>query len=178
MTARPSPVDLQDMLLHLLEIADSDEQLSPLGDALRAYFSGAGSLDKCLGLVGKPGKRRISTRFRKHERDRHLRAAWALCVGESDWARSCNLTDEIRRFASIIWPRWRELREPPADSSQLRAHLFWAFKQGLLVPETAPGIHAITKRTAAIRFAGDVENGECENPNGEDYGPINQTHHL
>ena len=66
---------------------------------------------------------------------------WCFLGGEYLFA-ALALVPEIRKFGTIIWPRWRHLDAPPPQASALRAALFAAFKNGP-PPASATGLHAV-----------------------------------
>lgn len=123
----------------IAQLAADIEATRPLPGSPAAVFSAAvqrwlaegGSLDEHLGLVSEgPGRESAVTLYRRATRDRHLRQAHALCAGATPWGRSVSLAAEVRRFESVLWPRWNSLIEPPAGCSELRRHLFFARKAG------------------------------------------------
>ena len=127
MTTTAAPIE------HLLSAAAAASAGLPLPPAAAtwivesasAYLAGGAALDVALGLAGGPGHRKPRTLWRLSERNRHLIEAHALFDG-SPWSRSVSLAAEIRRFEAIIYPRWRQLAEPPAGASALRSCLFHA----------------------------------------------------
>lgn len=136
-----------EVLLQAIDAMEAGDPLPPaaaahLSTALRGYLDGRGPLDACLGMRPRPGERSQATRYRQWKRDRALRSAWALCEGETPWAKSNNLAAEVSRYESIIWPRHRTMEAPPAGTSQLRTHLFEAFRAGA-IPTTARQLHEI-----------------------------------
>jgi len=80
-----------------------------------------------LGLSGCEGQA-----VRLARRNFYLLQALRLIQGDSRRARLMGLQKEITRFLSIIWPQWRELSEPPAETSELRSCLFFARRAGVL----------------------------------------------
>lgn len=102
--------------------------------ALDAWLDGrAATLDAALGLTATgPGKERALTRWRRARRNQHLRAALALVDGGYSWQRCLALAKEISRFESDLWPRWRDLPDPPDGASALRQALFHARREGAL----------------------------------------------
>jgi hypothetical protein len=136
-----------DTLGHLLELAT----LAPgdplpfavalwLREAAERHIETGESLEHLLGLRG--GSRTAAYRLRKLRRDYHLRQAWSALDG-SPWQRSVRLSEELIRFQSILWPRWRELQAPPEGCSQLRSALWRALKTRMLIPSTARHLHEI-----------------------------------
>ncbi|MFB1487413.1 MULTISPECIES: hypothetical protein [unclassified Thiocapsa] len=102
-------------------------------DAIERWLSAdAATLDEALGLTGAPGRETARTLHRRALRDRHLVAAHGIIGAASPWRGCLALADEIARFESVIWPRWRDLPEPPPGASLLRAELFAARQFGTL----------------------------------------------
>ena len=102
---------------------------------IEEFLSRQGPLDECLNLTGGPGMRKALTVYLIHRRDYHLRQAWLTLAASSPWKRSVALAGEIKRFEARVWPRWRDLSEPPPGSSDLRTHLFHAFRAQLDIPK-------------------------------------------
>jgi hypothetical protein len=101
---------------------------------------GALPLERCLRLPTTP------KRLQKARRDYWLRIAWDGIEASTDWARSVELARRVQEFRTLgIWQRWREHSEPPGGASELRAALFYAFKAGAKVPETAQGLDSILR---------------------------------
>lgn len=111
-------------------------------DGVRRWISEGGSLDAALGLCGEVGIETARTRYLRAQRDYHLRQAHGLVSGDSAWSRSVVLAEEVSRFLSLVWPRWRDLSEPPEGCSDLRRHLFLAHRSGSL-PESPRQLHVI-----------------------------------
>lgn len=131
---------------HLLSLARLAERYAEpalvewLAEGLDQHLYRGVRLDKALGLAGGQGRRTARRRFLERERNRALRAAWALCDGETDWDRSRELARQIRRFEALVWPHWQVLADPPSDASHLRQHLHRAFQCGL-VPSSDSHVH-------------------------------------
>lgn len=89
----------------------------------------APDLDAAFGLEGAQGIRSGRWRMWKSEQYRHLRRASELLADEPG-SPSAALARQVGKFESDIWPRWRDLVEPPAGSSELRRELFAARKLG------------------------------------------------
>lgn len=108
---------------------------------------GAISLERCLGV-----SRRAKNDAAKGARNYWLVVAHRHCNGETPWAKSITLADELARFQSAIWPAWRELAEVPTGSSDLRKALFYAMRAaekivtdsgGIKMPCSERGLHGI-----------------------------------
>ncbi len=125
-------------LLKLQEAA-RDGAVSPevaawFSQGIEDYLSRQGPLDECLNLTGKVGQRKALTIYLAHTRNYHLKQAWELLEADSPWQRSVCLAEEVLRFETRIWTRWSDLPEPPIGSSELRSHLFHAFRTGIDIP--------------------------------------------
>lgn len=139
----------QDHLRHLVTALETGTPPDPAvadwaatGLRLHLEFQGWEPLDSCLGL------REPSARLRKARRDSHLRHAWdavALGADVTPWARSRRLAKAIRRFQDGDWPRWRDRDAPPPEASDVKAHLFAAFKIGT-PPQSAAQLHDICRQ--------------------------------
>jgi len=111
---------------------------SAVGDWLEGR---ARSLDVALGVGGQAGFEHARNRYRRAQRDRHLRAAHALAEGTGTWSRCVALAEAVERFESRIWQRWRDLAEPPQGCATINAHLFHARRlNGRPLPSTAEGL--------------------------------------
>lgn len=125
----------------LFAIADKlrcDAQGIELGEwlcaALEMHLRESIPLDRALGLSGRLGR---SPAFRYHYccRRSHLLNALSHCDGDY-----ILLAAEAERFEKRVWPMYRDKSSPPADWSPLRASLHAAFRVGIGVPTTAPGL--------------------------------------
>ena len=98
--------------------------------ALDKWLHHGFALEDSLGLASPgPGQRTARTRYALQLRDHHLILAFAEIDQDLGPCPRCErLAAEITRFMAIIWPRWRDLAEPPDDTSNLRRHLFMAAK--------------------------------------------------
>ncbi len=135
-----------DRLLEVMEAARCGGSIPAqaaewLVDGLEAYLGGE-PLDRSLGLGGFQSQPHASTQFRKLLRNHHLKKAYAMCDGASPPERAENLRLEIFRFETRIWKRWESLSAPPDGASQLRTHLWHAFKAGR-VPSSARQLERI-----------------------------------
>lgn len=89
-------------------------------------------------LAGKDPRPRLgipkvdNKRLRQARRDYWLRQAYALIQAEAPRPRCEALQAQANRFESAVWPRWRELDEPPEGASRLHACLFRACKEGAI----------------------------------------------
>jgi len=130
-----NPVD------HLVEIhealqagAVSPEAAAWFSRGVERYLLRAGTLDECLQLNGGPGIRKALTDYLKNKRDYHLRKAWEALDTPGPWTRSVELSKAVKRFKGTAWPRLCAVDELPESASDLRRHLWAAFKTGLPVP--------------------------------------------
>ncbi len=131
--------------LGLMKIIESLPEGAPktwFHEGVKSWLAGACSLEQGLGLAGGRGKRCARTLYHHHLRDEALRRAHAMMPGASPWRRTLALVPEIRKFGTIIWPRWRHLDAPPPEASALRRALFAAFQNGE-PPNSATGLHYI-----------------------------------
>lgn len=117
---------------------------------IEAHLSGGLPLDKALGLNGAQGIEVPRRRWRRACRNRHLCRALAACEGATPWLQAVALAAEVRRFETVLWPRWRALEQPPPTASTLRTHLFKAFRTGIPIPTTARQLHDIARRAGAV----------------------------
>ena len=130
--------------LTLVEIIGSLPEGAPktwLSEGVKSWLAGA-RLEQALGLEGGQGRRTARSKYRRHLRDEALRCAHAMMPGASPWRRTLALVPEVRKFAAILWPRWRALDAPPLEASALRKALFAAFQNGE-PPASATGLHGI-----------------------------------
>jgi hypothetical protein len=119
-----------------------DDVQSHLKAGLRLYLETGGTLplERCLRLPTTPKG------LCKAQRDYWLRRAWESLDAPSGWSRSVSLAEEIKRFESRIWGRWREYDTPPEkNTSELSKTLFHAFRVGIDIPRTAVGIDKIVR---------------------------------
>ena len=87
---------------------------------------------------------------RRRARDEFLREAHGLMSG-TPWGKCVALEAEIRKFETLVWPRWRR-ETPPEGCSALRRHLFEARRLGPL-PSTARHLwNIVMKRSGACDF--------------------------
>ncbi|MDO9371272.1 MAG: hypothetical protein Q7U07_01585 [Gammaproteobacteria bacterium] len=118
-------------------------ELERLSKGFTAHLGarGAVSLERCLGLSETPAQ------MARDERDMHLIAAWRLVDGETPWKKSLALAVDLEAFQCRIWRLWRHEQTPPAGSSELRRHLFFAVRAAdcakISVPKTARHLHNI-----------------------------------
>lgn len=133
------PVDtLQQARLRLAQLPDPSCQA--VAEAIGRYLAGsAPTLDQALGLGGSCADRA------KAARDYWLREAWQALDGPLGFARSRKLADELGRFESCVWPRWRDLEATPEGASRLRVALWHAFRcaRAYHIPRTAQGLDNI-----------------------------------
>lgn len=119
------------------------ESVAWLAEGLTKYHQAACSLEEALGLKSESGQYRASTRLLLLERNQQLRRAWLAQQSMTPWQRSQELAKSIRRFQSGKWRRWRELDAPPRDCGEKLRGLFYAFKTGRPIPQTARQLHRI-----------------------------------
>ena len=110
--------------------------------AVAAWLESDVTLEHSLGLAGATGRDSARTLYRRRQRDRFLRAAFAEIQGPSPWQRCLKLAQEIATFSSHLWPVWRQNQTPPPGASRLRSCLFHAAKSWEL-PSTARRLHDI-----------------------------------
>lgn len=116
-----------------------------LATAVHAYISGTvRTMDEALDLVGSRGIGSARARFHLRRRGEYLGAALRLLPAASDYARCKILKREIDTFEACVWPRWRDLEEPPETASDVRVLLFKARRIGPL-PATAAGLRKATR---------------------------------
>jgi hypothetical protein len=124
-----------DTLHHLAELAAAERpgDLSP--DCWRWLKGG------CSGFLdGQPLERALRLNgafaqgaragYRLERRNRHLRRAADLLDATRPGERARKLGDAIAKFETRVWPRWRTLDTPPAESSPLYAEIFQAMRAG------------------------------------------------
>ena len=123
-------------LLTLQRLAESsgDADLAAwLGDGLDSYLFGDLPLEQALNLHADGRGRRPARRlFLEQRRNAALFDAWQCCRCEGDtlWARTGRLVEEIRDFRRKFWWNWRRQKAPPNNASALRESLFWAHVYG------------------------------------------------
>lgn len=104
---------------------------------LDRYFDNSElKFDDALGLTRGPGVRKYKTVFLYLQRDNYLQEAYKLCDGLNPWRRCLALSDEVKRFRQMLWPRLRNINELPTGFSKLRIALYNAFRTGLKIPES------------------------------------------
>lgn len=116
--------------LHILSLAASGDPVaerlavSILLQANRKFFRDGCtlSLQRCCGLPEARGK------LLRPSRDFWLRVAYTHCQGKNTYRRGIVWKEEINRFKSIFWPKWKTLQAPPEGTSELRQALFKAAK--------------------------------------------------
>ena len=96
----------------LLKLADCDHLPADcrqwLRDGIGRFIDGAESLDDCLSI------RCESAQIFEIRRDGHIRNAAKHLDATSPWQRAVMLSQEVKRFESIIGPRWKLKPDPPA----------------------------------------------------------------
>lgn len=143
-----NPIDRLVQAADLLQ--PSDPELAQwLAQAIDAHVRDGESLDRALGLSGNLGR---SARFEvlRRERDRHLAEALAQLDGAYN-----RLASEITCFERRVWPAWRYRESPDPMWTSVRRCVFEAFRVGLRVPATVPGLlKALDEnRTTRVPFA-------------------------
>ena len=88
------------------------------------------------------GKSTARRAYLLNRRNAALCAAWALCDGDSPWQQSIALASAVKRFQSILWPRWRSLDHPPCKAADINRHLFTAHRCGAM-PTSPLQLHRI-----------------------------------
>lgn len=127
-------------LLRLQELAETQGEpdlAAWLGDSLQKYLFERQTLEQALGAAGGQGKRTARQTYLERRRNRALRAAWRLCEGKTPWRRTLALQKEIKRFQTVLWPRWEDLPEPPPGITELRCQLFIAHRCGSVPTSTS-----------------------------------------
>ena len=130
----------------------TDEVCSMMRRGFNQYISGECSLEVALGLNGTAGGRKPTTQFRKMRRNHFLLQAWKNVAGteiKHPWERSKLLHKAINRFQVGRWRVWREYDSPPTKEPLIEA-MFYAFKTGDGIPQTAQGIHDCIERALKI----------------------------
>lgn len=102
-------------------------------------------------------------------RDYWLIRAHRLCSGETDWLKTVDLSRQVQRFRSAIWPSWRDLESPPSGSSELRSALFNAFRLagvrdsgGCAIPETPRRLYDLVKSSPNAISEKQAEDATCQ----------------
>lgn len=149
--------ELSEPLLNLLMLADAAQEGRPappevgqwLAESLEAYTALGLSLERALGIVGEPSRRKAGTVWRQLERDKYLREAWAECEG-TPYQKSRELAKAIAKF-DVTWERWRAqgLTEPPEEAPKLKKLLFEARRRGGELPISIRRIHDIATATSS-----------------------------
>lgn len=144
------------LALQLVELQDSPQARRWIAGGLRAWLETGGEvpLEYFLGL------RRPDRLQWRRWRQRHLLARAARLLGHeaSSWAGAVALAGEVATFETRIWPRWRQLAQPPAGASDLRATLDAVFRIGLPVARSPRGLLRLLTVTppATVSGAGDT----------------------
>lgn len=128
-----NPIDRLALAVGLLQPADPD-LANWLAMAIDAHVRDGESLDRALGLAGSLGR---SPRFEILRRERNHHLTLALTQLGGDYAR---LADEVARFELRLWPTWRYRTERDPMWSPARGAVFEAFRVGVPVPGTVPGL--------------------------------------
>lgn len=135
-------------LLELQKVAEESgnaDLSSWLSDGISDYFYCNVPLEAALGLAAEgKGKHPARREYMEHKRNAALRAAWRLCDGETDWAKSVMLGAEVDYFQRELWPQWRKcsLSNLPTNTTDLRLNIFIAHQYGL-VPASLIQLHRI-----------------------------------
>lgn len=126
--------------------------------AVSAWLEGqAASLDEALKLGGRAGLEHARSRYRRRLRDRHLKDAAALLNAAGIWSASVALAAEVERFERRLWPKWRDLPEPPPGCASINAHLWRARRiNGKSLPSTPEGLRQRLTQEQACSDLGAV----------------------
>lgn len=121
-TVDTSPMDLA------LRVA-AGQITGPVLDMLQRGFTafldadGVVPLERCLRLPNSP------VSFRKAQRNRWLLEVAKAVEGETAWAKCTAASAALTAFiARGEWRAWRDRKDPPAGTSNLRTGLFYAVK--------------------------------------------------
>jgi len=103
-----------------------------LRDGLFTFMTSGGGMKMDEALEVKPGNGQspLPKRYRFIARNYHLRRAATYCAGETQWARSMELSAAVKRFASGVWARTKHSPAPPTSLSPIQWELFMAFCAG------------------------------------------------
>lgn len=145
-----SPNPVEDLLIVAGRLeAENPKPGSPehrVTTAIRAYVLGVvDTLDQALDLTGAQGIATARTRYHRKRRAEFLSIAVHMTMGGSEWDRCKALACEIAAFEGRVWPRWKNLPEPPAGASHINKLLFLARQTGAL-PKTALGIQKAARK--------------------------------
>lgn len=130
----------------------TDEVCDVLRRGFNRYLSGECSLEEALGLSGGAGSRKPCTQFREMRRNHFLMQAWNHVAGDNvrhPWERTKLLHHAINRFQTGRWRVWKDLEQPPTTEPLTEA-IFYAFKTGDGIPQTAQGIHNCIMRAQKL----------------------------
>lgn len=133
--APENPIDRLQIVVEQLRVGGADEEADWLDAALARHIRTGESLDVLLGLAGRLGR---SPRFGYllRQRNFHLREALWHCDGDRH-----RLAEEIARFETRLWPRWRYQTEADPAWPATRREIFAAFRiMPSSVPSTADGL--------------------------------------
>lgn len=133
--APENPIDRLQIVVEQLRIVGADDDAVWLDDALARHIRTGESFDALLGLAGRLGR---SPRFGYllRQRNFHLREALWHCDGDLH-----RLAEEIARFETRLWPRWRYQAEADPTWPAVRREIFAAFRiMPSSVPSTADGL--------------------------------------
>jgi len=124
--------------------------------SIRQYIAGEHkTFDHALGLNGKKGSRKASTRVRLAIRDFHIKGAMdsiSGCGSFSDVDDANQFHEELQLFLFSEWPRSKNYSIPPSRLKGIRKHLFYAMKTGLSMPQSTRGVIEAWKRAGTTNF--------------------------
>ena len=133
---------MENPIEHMLLIPDALRQTGNRSAAewfekgLDRYFDNSElKFDEALGLTRGTTQRKWKTIHLYLKRDSLLQEANLLCVGKP-WRRALALSDEVKRFRQMLWPRLKKIDGLPTGLSKLRFALYQAFRTGLKIPES------------------------------------------
>jgi len=116
--------------MHSGQAIDGDV-LTALQSGFKRYLYESQSLDEAFYLK----QTRIRADYLKNERDTYLKLACRNIAYTSPSDLAKKLEKELNQFEALLWPKFKNLNEPPMGTSYLRWRLFQAFKTGLKMPE-------------------------------------------
>lgn len=112
----------------------NEDVLNTLKMGFSGYLYDGKTLDESFGVK----QSRLRADYWIDERNRYLRMAAKYYIeGNTIAEKARNLTHEIKKFETLIWPRWKDLDSPKENCSLLRWHIFYAKKAWDKLPDEA-----------------------------------------